>query len=196
MSAPALRRRAQHDAFAGGDEADAPLAQLHLQVAEALVDLLGREARQDAQLGARQGPLGDEEERLEVGDGGRADLLRAGDPLVGAGDRLVGAVEVGGRLGRAGIPGLGSPGLGVHCGRLVVSAAAWAHRHQARLAHATTRERQTMGPKGSSCSMLDLAALDQLQHGQERDGHDDPVAEVLEEVLEDDHGSVAEAPRG
>ena len=53
-----------------------------------------------------------------------------------------------------------------------------------------------MGPKGWSCSTRKLAALDQLEHGQERDRHHDPVAEILEQVLQHHHGRVEQGGSG
>ena len=147
-----------------------------LQVAQPLIHLLGREARHAAQLRAGQGPLGDEEQRLDVRDAGSAALV------VGVFGRLVAC-----RVARLVARRVASLVVLVR-----VCLATRAHGHQAWLVHAALRERQTMGPKGFVLGDVELAALHQLEHGQERHGHDDAIAEVLEQILEHHHGRLAE----
>ena len=56
--------------------------------------------------------------------------------------------------------------------------------------------RATIGPHGSSWLDDDLAPLHQLEHREERDRDDDPVADAAQQVLEHDRAGAARAPRG
>ena len=140
-----------------------------LEVAEERVERLGVDAADRSQLGSRERPLGDEQERLEVRDADRRQVGRGSAPRQAP--ALEDVIERRVRLR----PPRSSRRAGRSCGH---------------------DPRQRIGPNGTSCSTVSSRALHELEHRQERDRDDDPVARRAEQVLEHDDAVRGRWPRG
>ena len=181
----ALGRRGQLDPVAVDEQADPAVAERDLQVAEPGVHGRPVHAGQGGDLAPSERPLGDEQERLQGGlgqlDRGRLGGARRPRAPAPASRRS--------RLGRDGQPFVGhandssdsSSGPSTGSGRSAGGRALLGGR---RAGH----------DRAPRLALLDhdLAALHQLEHGQEGDRDDDPIADAAQQVLEHDDGRLAE----
>ena len=178
------------DPVADREEPDAPVAEPHLEVAEPRVHRLEGDAGKAGDLAPGERSLGDEEECLELDDGqvglagartgAREAVDEAGIVELVRGRRgMASAAWEGSSIGsRAVSIGSGEVGQRLVDGRLDGHAAALGER------------RRPAGDRAPGRLLLGdhLAALDELEEGQEGDRHHHPVVDVRQEVLEDDRG--------
>ncbi len=175
---PGLGCGRQLDTVAGGHQADTAPEERHLEVPEAGIDLVRAGAGQGRQLAARERPLGHEEQRLELEDAHSGGRVGAGRAFVDTG--LEGSGLDGVRQFVARHDATPSPSTG----------------GATRAPPSERRDRQTIGPHGSSCSIATSRLLHEFEHREERHRDDDPIAYSAQQVLEHDQpGAARSAPR-
>ena len=173
------------DPVAVDEQADAALAERNLEVAQPGVDGRPVRAGEGCDLAPRQRLLGDEQERLE---GGLGQLDRGGAAPRLAASAALGAAGVSTRLGGVRLDGVASRE------RLQRSRRAARRRPSTPAAARSCGRRRAGDDRAPRRRLLDddLASLHELEHGQERDRDDDPVADPVEQVLEHDRRGVAQ----
>ncbi len=166
------------DAVAGEDEADPARREARLEIAEACIDGLAVDAREGRDLAPRQGPLGDEQESLELGLRQLRTAVRLGGRPILRGSRPVEEIV-----------SLVDPPSAEHRQRLVDRIVVGDAGRPALV-----WRREARHDRAPRLGLLDddLAPLHQLEHRQERDRDDDPVAGAAHKLLEHDERCIEE----
>ena len=190
-----LRRGRQLDPVAIDEQPDAAVAERRPRGRRgAASTVVAVDAGERGDLAPGERPLGDEQQRLE-GRLGQLDRRRSSVAAAGAshGSAVGRAVDV--RPTASGVARV--VGHANDSRRLV-------ERASSSIAPAPDRPRRAprrSWPGDDRAPRLgllddDLAPLHQLEHRQERDGDDDPVADARQQVLEDDRRARRAGPRG